>query len=592
MCGIAGLMMRGSVPPDSRILDQFEAALAHRGPDGAGRQIAGRCALTHTRLAIIDLETGDQPLIERETGRALVANGEIYNFVELRQDMGEMRFATKSDCEPPLLLIGERGTAFCAPLRGMYAMAACDGDGKRAYLARDPFGIKPLYYHEDDRGIAFASEPRALFAGGRLEPKLMPAKVRELFQLQFTTGAETIYHGVKRVLPGETLVVADGRIVERHRIEALSDGSPIHTSEQAAIEALDAALMDSVAVHQRSDVPYGMFLSGGIDSSAILACMRELNDRPVETFTVGFPGTKVADERALAERVARAVDANFQSVDFTVADFWSLLPKIADALDDPVADYAVLPTYKLGQFVKQAGLKVVLSGEGGDELFGGYGRYRRALRPWWLGGRQMRKKGTMDGLGLLRDDPQGWRDGIATAERAAATRTRSRLQAAQAADCADWLPNDLLTKLDRCLMVHGVEGRTPMLDNRVAAVAMRLPDDFKIRNGQGKYLLRRWLATRLPEAEPFSKKRGFTVPVAEWIGSRGREIGALVASQESIKTVCKPDRVRDLFASLETKADGHKGQAAWTLLFYALWHRRHIEGRTLNGDAFEALSGN
>jgi asparagine synthase (glutamine-hydrolysing) len=181
---------------------------------------------------------------------------------------------------------------------------------------------------------------------------------------------------------------------------------------------------------------------------------------------------------------------------------------------------------------------------------------------------------------------------LVAAERAAATRERTRLQIAQAADCADWLANDLLTKLDRCLMAHGVEGRTPMLDNRVAAIAMRLPDKFKIRNGRGKYLLRRWLAARLPEAEPFSKKRGFTVPVAEWIGARGRAIGELVAEQESIKALCKPDRVRDLFGALETKADGHKGQAAWTLLFYALWHRRHIEGRALDGDAFEVLGEN
>ena len=258
-------------------------------------------------------------------------------------------------------------------------------------------------------------------------------------------------------------------------------------------------------------------------------------------------------------------------------------------MDDPAADYAVLPTYKLGQFVKSQGLKVVLSGEGGDELFGGYGRYRRSLRPWWQGGRKMRAKGTMDGLDILRD-AIGWRGGMETAERESARPGRTRLQMAQATDCADWLPHDLLLKLDRCLMAHGVEGRTPMLDTKVAEFAMRLPDDLKIRDGQGKYLLRRWLATKLPEAEPFSKKRGFTVPVADWIGKRGRKIGTLVASQDSIRSMCKPDRVEDLFASLETKPDGHRGQAAWTLLFYALWHRRHIEGRGLDGDAFEALS--
>jgi asparagine synthase (glutamine-hydrolysing) len=587
MCGLAGLMTRG-MTPDSSILDAFEAALAHRGPDGTGRVVVGPAALTHTRLAIIDLATGDQPLRDPD-GRALVANGEIYNFVELRTEMGQERFATKSDCEPPLLLMAEQDGDFAQNLRGMYAIAACEQDGGRVYLARDPFGIKPLYYHEDPTSIAFASEPRALFAAGRLKPKLIDAKAIELLQLQFTTGAKTVYEGVMRVLPGETQTIEDRWIVNRHRRAALPEDGPIRISEGEALKALDAVLMDSVMVHQRSDVPYGMFLSGGVDSSAILACMRDLNERPVEAFTVGFPETGARDERTLAKLVAQAAGANFHSVEFTEADFWLVLPNVADAMDDPAADYAILPTYKLGQFVKSHGLKVVLSGEGGDELFGGYGRYRRALRPWWLGGRKMRAKGTMDGLDILRES-SGWRSGMEDAERAAATPGRTRLQTAQAVDCADWLPNDLLAKLDRCLMAHGVEGRTPMLDPRVADFAMRLPDDLKIRDGQGKYLLRRWLANKLPEAEPFSKKRGFTVPVADWIAKRGREIGTLVAAQESINALCKPDRVRDLFAALETKPDGHKGQAAWTLLFYALWHRRHIEGRRLDGDAFDALS--
>jgi asparagine synthase (glutamine-hydrolysing) len=203
----------------------------------------------------------------------------------------------------------------------------------------------------------------------------------------------------------------------------------------------------------------------------------------------------------------------------------------------------------------------------------------------------MRAKGAMEDMDILRVVSTEWRDGMTTAYYAAARPGRTRLQIAQAVDCVDWLPNDLLTKLDRCLMAHAVEGRTPLLDPEVAGIAMRLPDKLKIRDGQGKYLLRRWLAERLPEAEPFSKKRGFTVPVTEWIGARGREIGALVAAQESIKELCRPDRVADLFTSLETRPDTHRGHAAWTLLFYALWHRRHIEGRALSGDAFETLSG-
>jgi len=343
-------------------------------------------------------------------------------------------------------------------------------------------------------------------------------------------------------------------------------------------------------VHQRSDVPYGMFLSGGIDSSVILACMRELNERPVETFTAGFSGTGACDERAHAKYVAAAAGANFHSIEFSEDDFWSLLPAVAATFDDPVGDYAILPTFKLGMAAKAHGLKVVLSGEGGDEMFAGYGRYRRNLRPRWLGGRKMRQRGIFDGLGLLREPTGRWRAGLANSEAAVTHPDQTKLQTAQAIDCADWLPNDLLLKLDRCLMAHGVEGRTPMLDPEVADIAMTLPDGLKIKSGQGKYILRKWLSRALPEAEPFTPKRGFTVPVAEWIAAQGRRIGELVARAESVRAVCDSRRVTELFTGLEGSLARHHGQAAWILLFYALWHRIHIEGVPGDGDVFDVLA--
>lgn len=202
----------------------------------------------------------------------------------------------------------------------------------------------------------------------------------------------------------------------------------------------------------------------------------------------------------------------------------------------------------------------------------------------------MRRKGAFDGLNLLRNENSNWRDDIVRQEARERRGGRSKLQIAQAVDCADWLPHGLLIKLDRCLMAHGVEGRTPLLDPKVAAVAMQLPDRLKIKGGLGKYLLRRWLESKLPEAQPFNRKRGFTVPVAEWIGRRGGEIGKLVAAQESIEEIAEPGKVEHLFAGLEQSPTGQKGQAAWRLLFYALWHRRHIEDVKLAGDVFEALS--
>ncbi len=591
MCGIAGFMtLSGEAPPVGG-LAAMEAALRHRGPDGYGHYRAGDVGMVQTRLAIIDLATGDQPLYE-PAGAALVANAEIYNYIELKRDLPAGVFATASDCELPLHLYRRHGMEFTRYLRGMYAIALHDPGAGRLLLARDPFGIKPLYYVETPLGLAFASEPQALIRGGFAPmrdgaPLLNPTARNELLQLQFTTGRETVFHGVHRVLPGETVVVARGRIVERRRLEALPEGGAQPQSEAEALAAFDRAFADSLLIHQRADVPYGMFLSGGIDSSAVLAMMARLNERPVQAFTIGFSNTGATDEREAARAVTRALGAEHIEVEFREGDFWQSLPAIARALDDPAADYAVLPTYKLAETARAAGLKVILSGEGGDELFAGYGRYRSVMRPWWLGGKLIRGRGNLEGLGVLRNELAGWRDGIQAAELAAAAPGRSRLQVAQATDCADWLPNDLLTKLDRCLMAHGVEGRTPFLDRAVAEAAFRLPDDLKIRQRLGKWVLRRWVEQHVPQAQPMAKKRGFTVPVGEWIARRGAQLGPLVAAQPGIAELCVPGAVEALFRDASRKRAGF---AAWTLLFYALWHRQHIERRGNGGDVFTVLA--
>jgi asparagine synthase (glutamine-hydrolysing) len=589
MCGIAGLMTRDGAAPPAAPLQAMAAALRHRGPDGEGRYRSSDVGIVQTRLAIIDLATGDQPLYE-PGGAALVANGEIYNYLELRTALGCGRptaFSTQSDCEPPLHLYRLYGLDFTAHLRGMYAIALHDPGAGRLVLARDPFGIKPLYYAETATAFAFASEPRALIEAGLVMPQLVRAARNELVQMQFTTGRETIFAGINRVLPGETVVVRQGRIVERRRREALPEGGPLALGEGEALERLDAALMESIRLHQRSDVPFGLFLSGGIDSTAVLVMMARLAERPVKAFTVGFAATEVVDERPAARAAAKAVGAEHVELLFEEADFWRLLPEIVSAADDPAADYAMLPAWTLARAAQAAGLKVILTGEGGDELFAGYGRYRSAMRPWWAGGRTPRARGVLDGLGLLRGEIAGWRDGIAAAEIRNRGRQHTPLQVAQAVDCADWLPNDLLTKLDRCLMAHGTEGRTPYLDTALAALVFRLPDELKVRRGIGKWLLRRWLADRLPAAEPFARKRGFTVPVARWLAGRGGAIGPLVARSPAVAEICDPHAVERLFA-----AAGHRRatRAAWNLLFYALWHRRHIERAVLPPDTFAALA--
>ena len=584
MCGIAGLMLStGASPPDPVTLTKLIDSLHHRGPDGSGQAVVGRVALLHNRLAIIDLVTGDQPFFAGAS--TLVCNGEVYNYRELRAAMPGINFATNSDCEPPLHLWLRDGADYARDLRGMYAIAIHERVQRSVTLTRDPFGIKPLYIAQIDGGLAFASEAQALLESG-LVPRAIRASAREeLLQLQFTTGADTIFEGIQRVLPGETLSCTDGHIVDRRRLSNLPEGGPEDIDEDTALARLDRALEESVDLHQRSDVPYGMFLSGGIDSATILALMARLNDQPVLAFAAGFDAPGAADERAHAATVARAVGAHHESIEITESMVWQHLPEIVACMDDPAADYAIIPTWFLARRARKD-VKVVLSGEGGDEIFAGYPRYQSAMRPWWRGGRTMWARGSFDKVPVLRSRPMGWRDGIAAAEARAAESGWSRLAAAQATDMTDWLPHDLLLKLDRCLMAHAVEGRTPFLDRGVAAAAFRLPDGLKLRGGMGKWILRRWLEKNLPVARPFAPKQGFTVPVGAWIKGQGSRLGPLVAAQPGVAEIAHPDRVVALFGDIRRWRHGF---ACWKLLFYALWHRRHILGLRPEGDVFQTL---
>ncbi len=584
MCGIAGIMATEGAGLDLENLKIMQSELKHRGPDGEAVWSNDLIGMTHTRLSIIDVENGAQPLFG-PSGTVLVANGEIYNYVELRNEMLDSQFKTNSDCEPALHYYCKYGPDFCDWLRGMYAIAIFDPGQRRLVLSRDPFGIKPLYYAQSDQGFAFASEARALLATGFGNRKLNEPTISELLQLQFTTGTDTPYLGIERVLPGETIVVVDGKIIDRRRRHALPNSGPRKLSELDALSGLERALLDSVDVHQRSDVPYAMFLSGGVDSSVVLSCMARLNDCPVTAYTIGFPGTGVADERDQARTVAETLGANHIEVKFDENDFWRLLPRVTAAMDEPVADYAILPTWKLAQTAAK-NHKVILSGEGGDEVFGGYGRYRSLMRPLWLAGRGPWRRGILDGLGVLRTEPSGWRDGIASNTTTEGFEGRTALQVAQAVDCLNWLPNDLLTKLDRCLMAHGVEGRTPFLDPAVVNFGFCLPDSLKVRGRHGKWILRKWLDAAVPTAGAFSRKKGFTVPVGEWISAQGQRIGELVARQAGVVERCEPSVVESLFG-----ASGKREMfAAWTLLFFALWHQQHVLQIPEGGDAFETLA--
>jgi len=574
MCGIAGVI---GGPPGDRP-ERMIRTLAHRGPDGVRVETLPTAGLAHARLSIIDLEGGWQPL--HAAGSTVVGNGEIYNYLELAEQFGlKDSLTTGSDFEPLLWLYQREGERAFERLRGMYAFCLIGYDG-RTWLVRDPFGIKPLYWRHDENGaLDFASEPRALLSTQAAQPSLHADRAEELLALNYSLGDGTVFQGIRRLAPGQIAEVTAGRFVDRSRRSALpAPATPIPRQEADAIAALDRVLEDSVRVHQRSDVPYGLFLSGGIDSTAIAVMMARLNSRPVTAFTCGFDGVGANDERAQAETVARALDLDWRETTFGADDFWRVLPQVAAALDEPTADYATLPTFKLAEAAKGT-LTVVLTGEGGDELFAGYGRYRRALRPAWLGGRAAEPQVDAD---FMRDHGRGalerWRQAT---QPPVGLRP---LQQAQYRDIAAWLPDDLLLKLDRCLMAHGLEGRTPFLDPEVAAFAFNLPDRFKVEGRMGKWLLRRWLAGACPAAQPFARKKGFTVPVANWILPRAAELGPRIAAAPGVRRLCDAEKVRAIFV------DPKGANQRWRLLFFALWQMIHLE-RAEPADALASLLG-
>jgi asparagine synthase (glutamine-hydrolysing) len=584
VCGIAGVFPRRGCALDALVLDRLAGALAHRGPDDLGRYQNHAIGLLNTRLAIIDLETGNQPF-EAPNGCVLVANGEIYNDLDIRRRLADAPYRTGSDCESPLHLYGEIGLAFADELRGMYAIAIYDRANEKLVLSRDPFGIKPLYYVSTPNSFAFASEAQALLAAGLATPGITPLKRSELLQLKFTTGPETIFSAIRRVLPGETLVVHDGRIVERRLRRALPETPSAPARGADFSQRLDGILEESVRLHMRSDAPYGLFLSGGIDSSVLLALMARVASKPITALTATFPDSRAADESAAARRVARAVGAEHHRVELTRSDFWNTSPRVAAALDDPTTDAAALPTFKLAGLAKDKGLKVVLSGEGADEVFGGYSRYRRSTWLWGLIGRQSRSHGVFDKMTDKAPMFENWRDGLRQAEREETGAPRSSMQRLQAVDCAEWLPNDLMVKLDRCLMAHGVEGRTPYLDPVVGPYAFELPDAMKVRGKMGKWLLRQWLSKNLPEADAFGRKTGFNPPVGEWIDHYKAELETLVSAQPGIAEMSIEAVVRRSFAE-----PAENPQAAWSLVFYALWHSHHVLGAPSDGAVGDVLA--
>lgn len=579
MCGIGAVIARN---PDARAGYDLEAmgeALRTRGPDGGGSWADGTVALVHRRLSIIDLAGGTQPM-RSAAGTTITFNGEIYNYRELFAETGDYTYRTRSDTETILAVYETLGLAGLRRLRGMYAFVLHDPNTGRTFAARDSLGIKPLVWRRYADALLIGSEAKALdrAAGHARQPDA--AALPELFDRHYVCADRTALRETYKIGPGEIVeLTADGPIpLERIR--------PVETSLAARATdpaSLPAVLNDTIAMHVRADVPVALFLSGGTDSTCLLQLMHLAGLQRPNTYTVVFPEGPGADDARIAEEVAAHYGCRHQSIPFEEADFWRILPRLAAYLDDPTTDYALLPTWRLAEVAAQD-VKVVLSGEGGDEMFAGYGRYRRPIKQKW---RALRAA-----LAPKRDSAQVIRRpaqlpsptdlaGVVPDPGAL-----TWLQRQQAYDIANWLPDDLLKKLDMCLMAHGLEGRVPFTDRAVADYALRLPDDAKVRSNVGKHLLKSWLADQLPAAKPFRRKQGFTVPVADWLAPYGEQLADLVARQPVVRAHMDPDGVR---AVLRRPHDNRI--LAWSVLLIAVWWQGdRVSGIGDRTQLFDALS--
>jgi len=592
----------------------MSATLVHRGPDADGQIVDGRAGLASRRLSIIDLETGDQPIANEDGTVHVVQNGELYNYRELRARLEHAghRFATRSDTEVLAHLYEEHGEDFAAELRGMFAVAIWDGRRRRLVLARDAFGIKPLYYRVDGDELAFASEVRALPRG-----EIDFDALEGFLAFNSIPAPHTIFRDVKKLPPGHLLVWEDGET----RITRFARPAPVpahdvrRDDEDELAEELRARLRDSVRAHLIADVPVGVLLSGGIDSAMLAALAAQESSEPVHTFSIGFEERsfdELGDARLVAERYGTRHEELVLRPDAA-----QLLPKLAEAFDEPFADSSALPTYLVSQLASSH-VKVALSGEGGDELFGGYYTYVADLLALRIGGLATRFRPLVELLpsssrrasfdykakrfARAADLPplerhHAWKEIYSPEARTELLgrpssfdpvellRARFResegaelLARLQDVDLGTYLVDDLLVKTDRASMAHSLEARVPYLDPLVAGLAQALPTRLKVSGLRKKRLLRRAAAPLLPRRIVYGRKRGFSIPAAAWLRGELEPFARDVLSTETLRRQAffQPEPVTRLI-DRHVAGEEDFSRQLWGLLAFTLWYERHVE---------------
>lgn len=630
MCGIAGIAnANGLGPQGTQLVQRMCDVIVHRGPDDEGYHFSQRAGLGIRRLSIIDLQTGHQPILNEDGTVAVVLNGEIYNYEELRAELLNRghRFRSSGDSETIVHLYEEYGQDCVRHLRGMFCFALWDERRQRLLLARDRVGIKQLYYAEQNGQLIFGSEIKCILQAPELRRQIDPASLAAFFTFLYVPTPATIFQGIAELPPAHYLIWEDGQVGVRRYWQlqyGIDDGHP----ESYYVEGLLAHLADAVKSHLVSDVPLGAFLSGGVDSGTVVALMSRAMGGPVETFTIGFEGDYgFYDERKEARLVAQRYQTNHR--EFLVRPQVELLPRIITAFDQPHADSSALPNYYICKMARSR-VTVALSGLGGDELTGGYerylgvllGRYYRTI-PAGLRRLVVRSVSLLPDLGgrgrfsvarlkrfvrSAEEDPLraylkllstfGWSelqqllvgswkaelDHFAPEDSIARTFHESGssgpINQMLFTDLSSYLPGDLLPLTDRMSMIHSLEVRVPFLDHRLLEFVATIPPELKIRRLSKKYILRKAVRELLPQEILKREKRGFSIPLTFWL--RNELLRDFVHKQLAPERIAKmgyfdPRKVTTILDE-HFSARANNENKIWALLIFAVWHDYYMTG--------------
>lgn len=634
MCGINGIAFssQSGRRVDAGVLVRMRDVIRHRGPDDEGLFLDGAIGLGHRRLSIVDVASGHQPMTNEDGKLHITYNGEIYNHADFRAEL-EARghvYQTHCDTETILHLYEEHGAACVNHLRGMFAFAIWDQRRRELFIARDRLGVKPVYYaHTDDGSLYFASEIKALLAAGAVKPEINFAALPDYLANHATSGEETLFQGVKRLLPGHTLLWHDGKIeIKRYWDVSFAKVESGARSDQDYIEEWTEMFRTSVRLRLMADVPLGMFLSGGIDSSAIAAVMSGMVSEPIKTFSVAFK-EREANELEYARLVATAFKTNHHEITVSPEEFFGALPRMVWHEDEPLAHPSSVALYFVSQLASKH-VKVVLTGEGSDELMAGYGRYRKTIYNLAVGARyhglmpeaiksvvrnqiaglpagsKVRQKLVRTFLSLQPDIESIYFDNFSVFSRSMQpgllspesrartgaldpyagvrhvledTDAKSLLDRLLYADIKTYL-HELLMKQDQMSMAASIESRVPFLDHKLVEFTSSLPERLKLRGWTTKYVLRQSMKGLLPDAILSRPKMGFPVPIGKWF--RGAYASVIDDYVLSDRAQSRGIFDREFVGSLVKRhqAGGDHSERLWALVNFEIWQRQFLDGES------------